>query len=130
MIKKKSNLFAFMTFLFLFFLVTSCTVYDQDNLIQDKQSTTTPEADSQELSTIGPPIPISTVESKKISIWIDADISKHSYLDNLEFPTIQKNQGSSSKNFIFLLCHLSIRQKMCILKILRKSGQIKFKITI
>jgi poly-gamma-glutamate synthesis protein (capsule biosynthesis protein) len=86
MIKKKSNLFAFTTFLFLFILVTSCTVYDQDNLIQDKQSTTTPEADSQELSTIGPPIPISTVESKKISIWIDADISKHSYLDNLEFP--------------------------------------------
>ena len=99
MIKKKSNLFAFMTFLFLFFLVTSCTVYDQDNLIQDKQSTTTPESDSQELSTIGPPISISTVESKKISIWMDADISKHSYLDNLEFPDTVIVEDKEEANF-------------------------------
>jgi poly-gamma-glutamate synthesis protein (capsule biosynthesis protein) len=99
MIKKKSNLFVFMTFLFLFFLVTSCTVHDQDNLIQDKQSTITPEADSQELSTIGPSIPISTVESKKISIWIDADISKHSYLDNLEFPNTVIVEDKEEANY-------------------------------
>jgi poly-gamma-glutamate synthesis protein (capsule biosynthesis protein) len=86
MVIKKSNLFILMAFLLVLFLVASCTVHDQNNIIQDNQSISTPKSGSKELTTTNTPIPSPTVELKKITIWIDPEISKHTNLDYLEIP--------------------------------------------
>lgn len=79
-------MFTFTTFFLFFLLITSCTVRNQDNIVQDNQSISTPEIGSKELTTIRTPIPSSTVDSKKITIWIDPEINKHTNLDYLDIP--------------------------------------------
>lgn len=79
-------MFVFKTFLLFLLLITSCTVRKQDNIVQDIQTISTPEIGSKELTTIRTPVPSSTVDSKKITIWIDPEINKHTNLDYLDIP--------------------------------------------
>lgn len=99
MIKKKSILFAFTTFLFLFFLITSCTVHDTDKNVQFTQSTAYPEGNSLKLTTTSTPVPTITDETKKISIWIETNLRNHESLDNLEFPDTFVAKDKEEGNF-------------------------------
>lgn len=86
MIKKKSILIVFPTFLILFLLVSGCAFRVSDNNDQFIQSTTYPVGNSLELSTITSPIPTAMIETKKLSIWIEPGLSDLFYLNDLEIP--------------------------------------------
>ncbi|MBW6472887.1 MAG: CapA family protein [Anaerolineaceae bacterium] len=86
MIKKKSILLTFTTFLFFIFLFTSCIVHDADSDLRYSQSTAYPAVNPLKLSTPGTSVTTAPVDTKKISIWIDTDIRNQSDLEKINLP--------------------------------------------
>ena len=99
MIKKKSILLAFTTFLFFIFLFTSCTVHDADSDLQYSQSTAYFTVNPLNLSTPEPPETTNPDDEKKISIWIDTDMINQSDLENLNLPDSFVVESKAEANY-------------------------------
>lgn len=99
MIKKKSILLAFTTFLFFIFLFTSCTVHDADSDLQYSQSTAYFTVNPLNLSTPEAPVTTNPDDEKKISIWIDTDMINQSDLENLNLPDSFVVESKAEANY-------------------------------
>lgn len=76
-----------------------CSAQGIENSNPSLQSTIISPYQTKEISLTAIPEPSSTVETKKISIWIETDIRNHSYVDNLEIPDTYIVEGKEEANF-------------------------------
>ncbi len=71
MFKKKPFLLVFSTFLFFIFLFASCNVHDSNRDLQSLHPTAYPAGNSLIITSPEISAPTVSVDTKKLSIWID-----------------------------------------------------------
>jgi poly-gamma-glutamate synthesis protein (capsule biosynthesis protein) len=81
------------------FFATGCTEKSVSPIDQITQAATSTFVNSADLQTTKTNVPVSTVEPKKMTIWVDPEIENHPYIENLEIPAVSLVEKQEKANY-------------------------------